>query len=213
MYIKDVTFESPQENLLYDNVLLHMADKVNSQEYLRFWESAVSFIVLGRISKEQDDVHQDNVIRDKIPVLRRSSGGGTVVQGKGCLNFSLILSKLLRPELVDLKNSYRYILDKFVMVFKKYGIETKVMPISDIALMNNKKFSGNAQKRGRNFILHHGTILYNFNIDLISEYLLIPENMPDYREGRLHSDFVGNIALGRDKIKQGIMRFFLRGIS
>ncbi|MDO8580218.1 MAG: lipoate--protein ligase family protein, partial [Candidatus Omnitrophota bacterium] len=168
MILKDISFPSPQENILFDEVLLALAEKGGTDEILRFWESPSYFVVLGRISKPQDDLNIAEVARHQIPVVRRSSGGGTVLQGKGCLNYSLILSKDKNPQLADLKKSYQVILQQIITAFKKLDVEAQYFPISDIAIAHTqKKFSGNAQKRAKHFILHHGTILYAFDLNLI----------------------------------------------
>ncbi|MFT5169460.1 MAG: lipoate-protein ligase A [Lysobacterales bacterium] len=208
MFLKDISFETPIKNLLYDDVLLHIADKIKPQEYLRFWESPEPFVVLGRISNKEEDVNFETTAQDGVEVFRRSSGGGTVLQGPGCLNFSFILDKTKRRELNDLKQSYSYILNKVIEGLSVGGVEAKLMPISDIALMNNKKISGNAQKRGRNFVLHHGTIMYDFNLDNIARYLGMPKDMPNYRDARTHLDFVANINMTCDTIKKNIIKSF-----
>src|SRR5262249_20908823 len=99
MQYKDVSLASPQENLDLDESLLLMAEKQEGGEVLRFWESPVAFVVLGLSGKADVDVNEVNASKDHVPVLRRSSGGGTVVQGPGCLNYSLVLSKQKHPEL------------------------------------------------------------------------------------------------------------------
>jgi len=71
-----------------------------------------------------------------------------------------------------------------------------------------KKFSGNAQHRRRNHILHHGTILYDFDLSLIEKYLPLPPQIPDYRRGRRHIEFVTNIAKRPEDIKQSIKGVF-----
>ncbi len=192
MVVKDISFEKPVENILYDDVLLDLAERGQQGEALRFWESRETFVVLGRISNLWEDVHVDRARKDGIPVLRRSSGGGTVLQGKGCLNFTLVLSKDVHPQIIKLKESYQYILEKVSRSLENLGIQSCVRPISDLAVGENK-FSGNAQKRGRAFILHHGTILYDFNLSLIEKYLKIPRSMPEYRRERPHADFVANL--------------------
>jgi len=209
MILKDISLKSPQENILYDEVLLNLAEQGQTDEVLRFWESIEDFVVLGRISKERDDIKVDHVRKDRIAVYRRASGGGTVLQGKGCLNYSLILSKDQNPQIADLRKSYKYILGKIVEALKPLGIDAMICPISDIALVKNKmKISGNAQKRSKKFILHHGTILYDFDVQKIEKYLNIPKDIPKYRQGRRHSDFVTNIPLTVDEIKSAIKRIF-----
>jgi len=83
MQFRDISFPTPQENIAFDEVLWRMAEKHEAGEYLRFWESAQVFIVMGRIGREEMDVNTSRAQKDRIPVLRRSSGGGTVVQGPG----------------------------------------------------------------------------------------------------------------------------------
>ncbi|MBI5149480.1 MAG: lipoate--protein ligase family protein [Candidatus Omnitrophica bacterium] len=209
MLLKDITLATPQENILYDNVLLQLAEEGRQGETLRFWESGQFFVVLGRISKLEQDVHLPNVRRDAIPVLRRSSGGGTVLQGPGCLNYSLVLSKELHPQVVDLKKSYQWILGNIITALDRLGVKAAFRPLSDIALVDGeRKISGNAQKRGRKFILHHGTLLYNFDLDEITEYLTMPRDIPEYRNGRRHSDFVANIPAPARSLKDVLTQAF-----
>lgn len=209
MILKDITLPTPQENILYDEALLYLAENNQSGEVLRFWESARFFIVLGRISNTQEDIHHEAVLRDSIPVVRRASGGGTVLQGKGCLNYSLVLSKEAHPPISDLKGSYQFILSKIILALGHLGVKAVFHPPSDLALAgNNKKVSGNAQKRARKFILHHGTLLYNFDIARMETYLAMPQDAPAYRQNRSHRNFVANIPVPGESIKGEINKAF-----
>lgn len=209
MILKDITLPTPQENILYDEALLYLAESNQSGEVLRFWESARLFIVLGRISNTQEDIHHEAVLRDSIPVVRRASGGGTVLQGKGCLNYSLVLSKEAHPPISDLKGSYQFILSKIILALGHLGVKAVFHPPSDLALAgNNKKISGNAQKRARKFILHHGTLLYNFDIARMETYLAMPQDAPAYRQNRSHGEFVSNIPVPVESIKGEIKKAF-----
>ena len=209
MICKDISLASPLENILYDDVLLHLAENEGGIECLRFWESQKIFVVLGRISKEDEDLKRENILKDKIPVLRRSSGGGTVLQGPGCLNYTLVLSKERSPELNGIHSSYKFILTQIVQALRTIEINAQYFPISDIALVPTmKKFSGNAQKRSKKFILHHGTILCDFHLADIERYLKIPQSMPEYRAKRKHLDFVANIGRPVSEVKQAIREAF-----
>ena len=209
MHCKDISFASPQENILFDEVLFSMAEAAESGEVLRFWESPQVFIVLGRIGKAEEEIHLDQVVKDHIPVLRRCSGGGTVLQGPGCLNYSLILSKARDPRLADLRRSYEIILSTLIEIFKILNIAAVFKPVSDLALAaGEKKFSGNAQRRGKKFILHHGTILYDFDRSLIVKYLPVPKSIPEYRRHRSHDEFIANISADPGIIKQAFQKKF-----
>lgn len=210
-HFKDISFADPEENILYDDVLLALAEQGQIGNTLRLWESPVYFVVLGRTGKAEEDLHIPALKTDKIPVLRRSSGGGTVVQGPGCLNFSFIISKDQPKELADLRKSYHIILEGVLALLKELGVDAGFRPISDLALIEgDKKFSGNAQKRGRQFILHHGTILYDFDLSLVSRYLAIPKDIPEYRKGRPHQDFITNLPLNSKKLCAGFKKYYTK---
>ncbi len=209
MQLRDISFATPRENIAYDEVLFHMAEKQGGGEFLRFWESPKVFIVLGKISREDEDVDSARARQDEVPVLRRSSGGGTVVQGPGCLNFTLVLSKHRSPHIGDLRRSYAWISAKIIEALELDGVKAFFKPLSDLAAgPGEKKFSGNAQRRGKNYILHHGTLLYDFDLSLISRYLKMPRQMPEYRQMRSHLDFVANIALDPGAFKKNLAKAF-----
>ncbi|MFP4472778.1 MAG: biotin/lipoate A/B protein ligase family protein [Candidatus Omnitrophota bacterium] len=211
MQCYDLSFNDPFKNLLFDEILLDEAEKGQGGEVLRLWESPVPFIVLGRVCRIEENVIAEAVCRDGVPVLRRCSGGGTVLQGPGCLNFSLILSKQ-RPGLQQIHRSYRYVLDLIAEALIPLGVRAVFRPVCDLAFASSeRKFSGNAQRRLRKFLLHHGTLLYDFDLDLIPRYLRMPPSVPDYRKRRSHRDFVANLRLERAALKRALCACFLSG--
>jgi lipoate-protein ligase A len=54
-------------------------------------------------------------------------------------------------------------------------------------------------------LLYHGTILYNFPLELISRCLKIPPRMPDYRNARDHETFVANLPVPAEDIKRALL--------
>jgi lipoate-protein ligase A len=209
MTSENLSFLDPQANLDYDEELLRRAETSGAGECLRFWESPVPFVVLGRTSVAEDDVELSQTERDDIPVLRRASGGGTVLQGPGCLNFAVVLAMKRHTDLVSIHRSYAFILGKVIISLKEIGIDAEFRPVSDLVLKSTEqKFSGNAQRRGRKFILHHGTVLYDFDLSLISRYLKMPKKMPDYRARRPHNDFLVNIPIDPQKFCKEIQKAF-----
>ncbi|HNV24465.1 MAG TPA: lipoate--protein ligase family protein [Candidatus Omnitrophota bacterium] len=209
MLSKDLSFSNPEKNILLDEVLFYLAENDKSDPILRFWEMTDPCLVLGRASNEEDDLFLDNILEDNLKVLRRCSGGGTVYQAKGCLNYALILPRTFNSHLAYLKGSYEFIVDYIIRALGSLNVQAEFRPISDIALkINNKKISGNAQKRGRRFILHHGTILYGLDFNPLERYLRIPKNVPEYRQGRSHQDFVANVPVGIKELKTAIKNVF-----
>lgn len=213
MILKDISFSTPAENIHYDEVLLQLSEKNPQREILRLWESSQDFIVLGCICDVETDVNGQAIEQKPIPILRRASGGGTVLQGPGCLNYSLILSKKTEG-MADLRKSYDIILHKVVQALAAIDVDAMVFPISDIALsLNHKKISGNAQKRGRHCFLHHGTLLYDYDLKMIEQYLRYPPSVPQYRDNRDHSDFIVNIKRSSSEIKKELSKVFNATLS
>lgn len=210
MLVKDLSFTAPLDNLLFDDALLAMAEAGTLPHgAIRFWESSVPFVVLGRSGVAERECRLENVRLAAVPVLRRRSGGGTVVQGPGCLNYALVLPKVRHRALQDVVSSYRWISQRIVYVLKSAGIHAVFQPISDIALAEGlKKFSGNAQHRSRSFILHHGTLLYRFDCRCIENWLAMPASVPPYRQGRDHRAFVSNIPLEPSAFKRDLAAAF-----
>src|SRR5689334_9674348 len=91
MKVLDLTLPSPPENLACDEALLGLAESGAGEEVLRFWESTEYFVVVGYANKVAVEVNVAACEVGGIPILRRCSGGGTVVQGPGCLNYALVL--------------------------------------------------------------------------------------------------------------------------
>jgi lipoate-protein ligase A len=68
-------------------------------------------------------------------------------------------------------------------------------------VLNDRKVSGNAQRRTQSAILHHGTILYDFDPARAERVLKPPHREPRYRAGRSHAEFLGNVPLSAGEIR------------
>jgi lipoate---protein ligase len=71
--------------------------------------------------------------------------------------------------------------------------------------VGEQKFSGNSVRCRKNYFLYHGTILYDFPLEIISRCLKTPPRMPDYRNGREHRNFVGNYSFPFKDICQALI--------
>lgn len=187
MRVIDISFKSPLQNIQYDEELLNLAENSGVQPILRFWESDTYFVSLGCIDKEEDAIHKSACENDNVLVIKRSSGGGTVLLGPGCLVYALILPK--ERVFFDVRKSYHYILSIVCDSLRTLGYPAEIKDIFDIAV-ENRKISGNAQLRKRKYFLHHGTLLYNFNLDMVGKYLKEPQKQPSYRKNRSHKEFL-----------------------
>jgi lipoate-protein ligase A len=200
--------KSPEENISLDESLLLKAENGEIGETLRFWESSEYFVCLGKAGKEEEECFTERCKKDGIKILKRISGGGTVLQGPGCLNYSAVISYDRDKRFKNINDTYRIILGSAADSFKEKGREVEFLPVCDLAI-DGKKISGNAQARKKKYFLLHGTVLYDFDINKISEYLKHPPKEPDYRKQRPHSDFVANILLRVDEIMETYQSVFL----
>ncbi|NQT32307.1 MAG: lipoate--protein ligase family protein [Candidatus Omnitrophica bacterium] len=207
MKIIQYTAKTPEENIALDELFLAKAEAGESGETIRFWESREYFVVLGRAGRVNEENILENCNRDNVKTIRRISGGGTVLQGPGCLNWSTVISYERDEEYRNIQYSYMHILRSIEKAFTKKGHEVKFFPISDLALLG-KKISGNAQARKKKYFLHHGTILYDLDLEKVSVYLKHPPKEPKYREGRSHKDFLTNIPILREEAEDIIKEVF-----
>ncbi len=199
----DLTLPFPAENLALDEVLLEELDERGGAPILRFWESKCPFVVLGRTSRVADDVDLVTCEKDGLPILRRASGGGTVLQGPGCLSYAFVLPLEWHPDLASIRTTNRFVLERIAVTLRQWEPTTSVRGISDLAI-GDRKISGNAQRRTRNALLLHGTILYGMRADLVARYLKHPSRQPDYRSDRPHRTFLRMLNAPPQAIKQAI---------
>jgi lipoate-protein ligase A len=204
----DLTLPTLAENLALDEALLLEAEEGRAGELLRLWEWPHPAVVLGAACRLAEDVDEAACLRDGVPILRRSSGGGTVLLGPGCLLFSLVLAYDRHPALTEILSSYRYILEQVGASLTNVLPDVAVAGTSDLAC-GGRKLSGNAQQRKRTHLLHHGTLLYGFNAARVARYLRQPARQPNYRQQRGHEAFLMNVPLARMEIERRLRQAWL----
>ena len=210
MPLLDLTYPTPAENLACDEALLDWFEENGGDGLLRFWEPENYFVVVGYGNHVETEVNVAACDAEGIPILRRCSGGGTVLQGPGCLNYSLVLKIEEHGPLASITAANRFIMER-----NREAIETEVRGQkpearievrghTDLALGPSLKFSGNAQRRRKHFLLFHGTFLLNFDLALIDKFLRMPSKEPDYRQGRSHMNFLTNLHEPGDTVKRSL---------
>jgi lipoate-protein ligase A len=207
MKVLDLTLTSPAENLACDEALLDAAESREGGAVLRFWESPEYFVVVGYANKVATEVNVAACEARGIPILRRCSGGGTVVQGPGCLNYALVLQIISDRPTHNISTANQFIMERNRSALARLASDFR-LPISDIQVRGHTdlaigglKFSGNSQRRRKHFLLFHGTFLLNFNLAVVSELLPLPSLQPEYRERRAHGEFMTNMNLSTNSVK------------
>ena len=204
MKIVERTFTEPALNLACDEALLERVEADgDAWECLRIWEAETHFVVLGHSNRIRTHTNVKACKKEQIPILRRVSGGGTVVQGPGCLNYALTLKN----------ESHRNIRDVYGLVLERHcqalnaicRVAPRFQGISDLTI-GDLKFSGNSQYRKARSVLVHGTFLLNFDLTVIDRVLPVPPEQPAYREDRPHDQFLVNLQLNRAAVAHALQR-------
>jgi lipoate-protein ligase A len=204
MKFLDLTLPTPAENLACDEVMLNSCEAGAGDETLRFWEPPEYFVVLGYANRVSTEVNRAACEARLIPIMRRCSGGGTVVQGPGCLNYSLILKMGESGPLHSISSANRFIMERNRAALEKLlKRPVSVGGHTDLAI-GGVKFSGNAQRRKKHCLLFHGSFLLSFNLALITELLPMPSQQPSYRQFRPHEDFLTNLDVGAAPTKRAL---------
>lgn len=196
---------SPILNLALDDALIENAEASGEgEEVLRFWESASPAVVLGRSSPFSTEVNREYCDRHDIPVFRRISGGQSIVTAPGCLMYAVLLDYRARPQLRSLDQAHAFVIQQLQNSLTSIGLDTEMEGTCDLTF-EGRKFSGNALRCRRNWLLYHGTILcQDFDLSLIPNCLGPPKRKPDYRGERSHDEFVTTIPVATQQAKEAL---------
>lgn len=215
MKLLEWTLPAPEANLAADEALLDWcearAETGCTEEYLRFWVPDRPFVVVGYGQQVEREVDLAACRRLGIPVLRRCSGGGTVLQAPGCLNYTLILRIDPAGPTRSVPTTNRYILERhrtaLTALLGRNSPPVQLQGETDLTL-GGRKFSGNAQRRRRHCLLFHGTFLLQIHLDLMTAVLKMPSRQPDYRQGRSHADFLTTLPLTAEAVRQALIHIW-----
>lgn len=129
-----------------------------NDDYFLFWRTEPC-LMIGRFQNTIEEINQKFAEANHIEVTRRNSGGGTVYTDPECWQFSFITRKK-NGKVKDFREFTRPVTD----ALKSLGANAVFNNRNDLCV-EGKKFSGNAQYGTGDYYLHHGTLLFNTNID------------------------------------------------
>lgn len=168
------------------------------------WQPDKSYVVLGASNRPEEVLHTEQVVRDGITVMKRPSGGQTVMLTQGNLVIAAVYPHSLQP-----KNLFNEINASIIEAIEAAGVVgLSLRGISDIAI-GNKKILGSAMYRTRDKLLYHAVLNVGEPATTFEKYLRHPGKEPDYREGRKHSDFVTSL---REQGYSGSMESLIENI-
>jgi lipoate---protein ligase len=207
MQFLDLTLPTVAANLALDEAFLIEADAGRGSALVRLWDPPEFAVVLGASRRIADEVFWDACRSGGVPILRRSSGGGTVLVGPGVLCVTVILPEDAAPGLSRVDLAHSYVLERLATALRSAVPDVTVLGRGDL-VSNDRKFGGSAQRRLQNWFMVHCSLLIDFPIERVARCLKMPSRQPEYRAGRSHENFLANLALPRATAANAVVHAF-----
>lgn len=179
-----------------------------NDDFILLWQNEPS-IIIGRNQNTIEEINSQYVKEHKVNVVRRNSGGGAVYHDFGNLNYSFITKSEN-----DSINNFKKFTQPVIDLLNELGVGAIFSGRNDITV-DEKKISGNAQCYYQNKMLHHGTILFNSNLDTISEILQVKQEKIESKGIKSVRSRVTNISphleekITIDEFKEKLLFFIL----
>jgi lipoate-protein ligase A len=152
----------PALNLAAEEYLLRHC----SEDCCMLWQNH-NAIIVGRNQNTRAEINPKFVSRHGTSVIRRLSGGGAVFHDLGNVNFTFIKTRVK-----ELAIDFRSYTQPILAHLREMGLVVGFDGRNDLVL-NDYKISGNAQYLHRDRVLHHGTLLYDVNLEHLAESLRV----------------------------------------
>jgi lipoate-protein ligase A len=161
---------------------------------VRVWTCNQTAVVLGVSREVSIEVDEQECTRRSVAIVRRASGGGSVVIGPGTMQYAFVIPHVPGEEPPSLGAVRRTCNDAVVRALGRSGVaETIDADASGDLRIADRKIGGLALRRHRDATLLHGTLLVEPDLEMISAVLRHPVREPEWRRGRPHRAFLAAI--------------------
>lgn len=157
-YYLETGSADPAFNLAFEEYVLRNRKEGN---YLILWQNR-NAVIIGRNQNAEAEINRSFVEQHGIKVIRRNTGGGAVYHDIGNLNYSFITDAAATEE-----RTAAQFTTPVVQALRGLGLDAESSGRNDI-LVSGRKVSGTAQQLLGGRILHHGTLLFDSNADMIT---------------------------------------------
>ncbi len=166
IYIKN-NDNRPQYNLALEEYVFTQLEQFD--EIFLLWINEPSIIV-GKNQNTIEEINLDYTKENNIHVVRRLSGGGAVYHDLGNLNYT-ITSKGNNTVAFNFEEFTKPVLE----VLSELGVEAKFTGRNDIVI-GEQKFCGNAQYMSKDKVLHHGAMLFDVDLTVLTNALKVSKD-------------------------------------
>jgi lipoate-protein ligase A len=158
-----------------------------SDDIFMLWQSE-NAVVVGKHQNAAAEINHRFVHENNIAVCRRISGGGTVFHDAGNVNFTFIKNVKSPGEI-----SFKQFTATVVEALAKLGIEATTSGRNDL-LIDGLKISGNAEHVYKNRVLHHGTLLFNSDLENLGQAIKVTPGKYEGKAVQSNRSLVANIS-------------------
>ncbi|MBE6530782.1 MAG: lipoate--protein ligase [Ruminococcaceae bacterium] len=140
----------------------------SEDDIFMLWQNEPT-VVIGKNQNAYAEINMDFIEKNRIHIARRITGGGAVYHDLGNLNYTFISSNKAK-EGIDFEYFTRPIIEALASI----GVVAELSGRNDL-MAEGKKISGNAQHTANGRTLHHGTLLFDSDLDVLSSALKVDE--------------------------------------
>lgn len=175
-----------------------------SEDIFMLWQSEDT-VVVGKHQNAMAEINYPFIRENNITVARRISGGGTVFHDAGNVNFCYIKNVNSPSEI-----SFKMFTEPVVEALARLGIEATTSGRNDL-LINGLKVSGNAEHVYKNRVLHHGTLLFNSDLENLGKAIKVVHGKYESKAVESNRSKVANISsfFEKEMTTEEFVRFLL----
>lgn len=173
---------NPYYNLAVEEYLFSHTD----DDVFMLWQNAPT-VVVGKNQNVYAEVNVEHAKHHGVLLSRRITGGGAVYHDLGNVNYTFITSDKKAKAL-----DYEYFTRPIISALSMLGLKCELSGRNDL-VCEGRKFSGNAQHSANGRILHHGTLLFDTDLEDMSHMLRIDKEKLEYNAVKSHKSRVVNL--------------------
>jgi len=186
----DLTTTDPAWNLAVEQYVFDSLPR--DRAYFMLWQND-NAIIIGKHQNTLAEINEAYVAAHGIRVVRRLSGGGAVYHDMGNLNFTFITDAADTEQL-----DFKLFCLPVVRTLERLGVSARVDGRNDITI-GGRKFSGNAQYLRGGRVMHHGTIMFDSDLEVVGRALQVD---PD----KVHSKGVKSVRSRVTNVREHLPR-------
>ena len=198
---------------LFESIAKNVGGNV-SPETILFWRARSPVVYLGYHQCVEDEINVDHCRNHDIGIVRRILGGGCGFCDENQILFSCIGKEggIIPP---DIQAAYTKVLGAVVNALHTLGTAGEIEPTRNAVYSNGRKISGNAQGRLDGAVLINGSLLMDFDFELMDRVLKNPTKnlypVANARDGMITLNDIGITDI--DLVKKALLNGFEKALG